>query len=163
MATVQKRFGKKNFLSGITLLALSSLLIGLTVYRVTYQMGKISLNALLAAPVLFFAGLYQIWSSAHTSICSQCNCELRSGSASVVMSGAVAAETTPIDQQYESWQITKQPTSPYHTVEFAFCPACVSIGVLRRTLVGTNASRKTLPELELTGPIVRVIKNKLLL
>ncbi len=144
-------------------MALAGVLTGLTVYRIIYQTGKIYLTVLIAAPPLFFIGLYQLWKSLRTNVCSQCKQELRFGTATLSLNVSDSIDTPSLTKHIEAGRVAKQPNPPYLKVEFEFCPACVSIGTLRSSFVSVNGSSKVLPEQELQGPIVRIIKDKLLL
>ncbi len=165
MPSVQQRFSVKSALAGLAVVSLAALIIGLTAVRLSARYGKISLPAAIGAPFLLAAGLYHIWKSTRTHLCSQCQQEFRSGVGFFAAGQTPPADLPQILKDIETAPLVEKPTRPYITVSLEYCPSCVSIGLVQAEyLYLSNLKRTfTFPEQEIQGPIVRKIKDTLLL
>lgn len=165
MPSVQQRLSAKSALAGLVVVSLAALILGLTAVRLSARYGKISLPAAIGAPFLLAAGLYQIWKSTRTNTCSQCQQEFRSGVGSFTADTTPPADLSEVLKRIETAPLAENPTRPYITVSLEYCPSCVSIGLVQAEyLYLSNLKRTfTFPEQEIQGPIVRKIKDTLLL
>ncbi len=163
MPSVQQGFSRKSFFAGLVVFGLSALILGLVAVRLSAGYGKISLTALLAAPPLLIASLYQLYKSVRTNKCSQCHQDLRAGA------GTFAAQATPptdlshILKELGTLTRVKESTRPSLTVSLEYCPSCVSVGLVQAEHVSPRKRSTLFPEQELQGSQVRIIKDKLLL
>jgi len=163
MSFIQERFSRKSFFAGLVIFALSASILGLIVVRLSAGYGKISLTALLAAPPLLIAGIFQIYQSIRTNSCSQCHQDLRAGVGTFTAEPIPPTDLNQILKELDSLIPTKETARPRLTVSLEYCPSCVSVGLVQAEYLSLRKKTTVFPEQELQGSQVRIIKDKLLL
>lgn len=163
MSLIEQRFSRKSFFAGLGIFALSALILGLVLARLSAGYGKISLTALLAAPPLLIAGIYQLYKSLRTNYCGQCHQELKAGVGTCTAPSTAPTDLHQILKEIASMTFAKESVRPRLTISLEYCPSCVSIGIVQAEYVSLRKRTTLFPEQELQGSQVRIIKDKLLL
>jgi hypothetical protein len=165
MSAIRRGFGRKTCLGGLALFLVGTALIGVSLYPIVSGRGKIYIFAALAGPALLVAGLYQLQASVHTPICKQCEHELRVADVSTKGDIGSVLNLGPLTEtKLRTLELVEEDFFPQLRLRFQFCPVCVTVGSLQGTLrTDKQQPQNKLTEQELTGPIVRQLKDQFLL